>query len=135
MKTPRDILLEKHRDAETQLDEIRAGVVQQLGVREGSSFAQGVAHAIWIYLIRPFRLYWAGLAALWVLIAAMNLATGPADNSGSKTAHRAAGDLGAQIRAYQATITRLAKETEPAKSESEVPKPRSEIIRDGNPLA
>jgi hypothetical protein len=81
MKTPCDILFEQHRDANSKLDTIRAEVVNQC--RDGrrasvrSPYSGGIADVallFWRELIMPSRRIWAGLAAAWVLILAVNLA-------------------------------------------------------------
>jgi hypothetical protein len=76
MKTPRDILLERHRPVESKLDAIRSEVVAQC--REGRRVA--VAKSVltyfpllvWRELIFPSRRTWAGIAAAWVLILVVN---------------------------------------------------------------
>ncbi len=79
MKTPRDILLARHRAVETKLDAIRSGVVAQC--RDGRRVAVpkimvgGVAAftiLLWRELIFPSRRTWAGIAAAWALILVVN---------------------------------------------------------------
>ena len=79
MKTPRDILLARHRAVETELDAIRNEVVAQY--RDGRRAAVPEPKAsgaaifpilLWRELIFPSRRVWAGLAAAWVLIVAVN---------------------------------------------------------------
>jgi hypothetical protein len=81
MKTPREILLERHRAAEPKLDAIRQEVVRELNneaTKEQSSFAAFVAWLLccfkifWRELILPSRRIWTGLAAVWLLIFAVN---------------------------------------------------------------
>jgi len=77
MKTPREILLKRHQAVEPKLDAIRNNVV-----REGRRAAvpefrvAGTATlpmSIWRELIFPCRRIWAGLAAVWIVILAVNL--------------------------------------------------------------
>ena len=82
MKTPREILLARHKDAEPKLDAIRNECVGQAvgnalspsppsGERAGVR-GQSVLQLIWRELIFPSRRIWAGLAAIWLLIFAAN---------------------------------------------------------------
>ena len=82
MKTPREILLAQHRDAEPKLDAIRQSAVAAVhdrrlstdGVRERRSptAATTIWRILWDELIFPSRRTWAGLATAWVLILAVN---------------------------------------------------------------
>ncbi|HVU07677.1 MAG TPA: hypothetical protein VHG89_03945 [Verrucomicrobiae bacterium] len=66
MKTPREILLERHQAAAPKLDAIRHEIVN-------SKFRRGnFAVTIWNELIFPSRRIWAGLAAIWVVIFIFN---------------------------------------------------------------
>src|SRR5580658_10634953 len=82
MKTPHEILLARHQAATPKLDAIRQKAVAQLN-RQGSraqsgninlaSWCLGGLQKLWLELVLPSRLIWAGLAAVWVLIFAANL--------------------------------------------------------------
>ncbi len=81
-KTPREILFERHRDAEGRLDAIRERVL----IQELTAAGAGTEHSsrdvaqilarlpvrIWNELFWPCRRIWAGLAAAWLVIAAIN---------------------------------------------------------------
>lgn len=89
MKTPREILLERHRQAESKLDVVRREVLAEIGAKEAlndrrlasaqfkrSGTGAGVAalvHKLWLELVWPYRRAWAGLAVLWVGVLAANL--------------------------------------------------------------
>jgi hypothetical protein len=77
MKTPREILLNRHQAAETKLDRIRRAVVADLRYQEtaGPETPLFIAAALklWRELILPARVTWAGIAAVWLVIGAMNL--------------------------------------------------------------
>ena len=82
MKTPRDILLERHQAATPRLDALRREVVEGLNnqaTKEQSWSASLVALILccskqfWRELIWPCRRIWAGLAAIWILIFVFNL--------------------------------------------------------------
>lgn len=78
MKTPREVLLQRHQAADAKLDQIRSGVVSQLAktttAREQNSSAR-VLSKLWRELIWPKPQAWASVAALWVLIFALKLST------------------------------------------------------------
>ncbi len=90
MKTPREILLERHRNAETKLDAIRKEALAEFAATPATESAERfsiscAARGLWSELIQPYRRIWAGLAAVWVVILALNLAAGGGD-SGPKMA-------------------------------------------------
>jgi hypothetical protein len=81
MKTPRELLRERHQAAVPKLDAIRHEVVNA-EFREGrraavpKSRVAGTAtlpFLLWRELILPSRRIWAGLATVWLLIFAVNL--------------------------------------------------------------
>jgi hypothetical protein len=80
MKTPREILLARHRAMEPKLDAIRQSVVISMRDRHGASEARGrsslTAAAILQTLLRelilPSRRVWTGLAAVWLVIVIVN---------------------------------------------------------------
>ncbi len=81
MKTPRDVLFARHQNAVPKLDAIRHEVVAELNskaTKEQSLPAVFVAsllrcpNKLWLELIWPCRRIWAGLAAVWILIFAVN---------------------------------------------------------------
>jgi len=81
MKTPREILLERHRAAVPKLDAIRREVVKELNNQDAKTesfpflFAPlrlCCSNRIWSELIWPCRRVWSGLAAVWILIFAVN---------------------------------------------------------------
>ena len=81
MKTPREILLERHRAATPKLDAIHHKVVTESNhegtkaQREKMSFMSLCLcgfNKVWHELIFPSRRIWAGLAAIWVFIFIVN---------------------------------------------------------------
>jgi len=81
MKTPREILLARHRAAGPRLDDIRHAVVEDLNRRETGepgipvdlvSWFLGSPKILWRELIFPCRRIWTGLAAVWILIFIFN---------------------------------------------------------------
>jgi hypothetical protein len=81
MKTPREILLARHRAAAPQLDAIRHAVVNDLSrpTPGGAWLANLVAACLrlltapWRELVLPARRTWTALAAVWVLLLVINL--------------------------------------------------------------
>jgi len=101
MKTPREVILERHQSAEAKLAGIReedlAAAVRQS--RSGSSDeSDGVFLALrfWQEALWPYRRVWLGLAAVWILIAAVKFST-----TETRTAHYTA------QRPNQAVLTAL----------------------------
>jgi hypothetical protein len=89
MKTPREILLARHGTASDKLDAIRREVVagelklNNKGRTSASQKEQSRNFVAWLLrcltapwreLVLPSRRIWTGLAAVWVLLAAINLA-------------------------------------------------------------
>ena len=78
MKTPREILLQQHRAAEPKLDAIRRAVIASLPLKP-AALAPGLPPALVRGLWRELNWSgfprWAGLAAVWVVILALQLAS------------------------------------------------------------
>ncbi len=72
MKTPREILLQKHAAASKQLDEIRAGVISGLPGRAPVPGAKPAALPVWAEFFWSLRGHLAALAGAWILIALLN---------------------------------------------------------------
>jgi hypothetical protein len=84
MKTPREILLGRHRVAEPKLDAIREKAVAELASGAASASSRPISgpwpqRAVWVLwreLIFPCRHIWAGLAAAWMVLLLLNLPVG-----------------------------------------------------------
>jgi hypothetical protein len=70
MKTPRELLLARHKAAGPRLDEIRHKIVDTIGARRPL-----FAVKLWEELILPVRHAWIGLAAAWTVILVLNLSS------------------------------------------------------------
>ena len=74
MKTPREVLLGQHQAANLRLDQIRHVVVAELTPRPPREPGMPFVLKLWCELIWPCRRTWAGLAVVWVVILAVNIA-------------------------------------------------------------
>lgn len=131
MKTPREILLNRHQAAETRLDQIRREVVSELQRAEtaGRETPLFVAAALklWRELVLPARLTWAGLAAVWLVIGVMNLAQSDRTTTASREAPATPQELRAAWERRQELLAELAllPATEPVEPPQPNLQPRS----------
>ena len=84
MKTPRELILERHQAAEAKLETIRAedlakyarASAAQPSVRVQPSFSlAAAARQFWQESIWPWRRIWLGMATVWLVLLTLNLAT------------------------------------------------------------
>ena len=75
MNTPREILLEKHREADRRLAGIQAQVIGSSSrpAMKVQPWPALVWQKLWDELVYPLRLAWGGLAAVWLVLCAVNL--------------------------------------------------------------
>lgn len=73
MKTPREILVERHQAANAKLDQIRRAAVAELTPRAAREPELPFVFKLWRELIWPCRRTWTGLAVAWLAIVAFNL--------------------------------------------------------------
>ena len=75
MKSPRDLLLEKHQRTEAKLDAIRQRVLLADSCEESVPAPRSLSfvNLIWEDLFLPSRRWWAVLGAAWCLILAARL--------------------------------------------------------------
>jgi hypothetical protein len=90
MKTPREVLLERHRSAEAGLDAVRrnalATTVDVSRHDRPAITPLFVISKLWQELIWPCRRIWLGLATLWLGVIAFDLmTTGDSQAAGSQT--------------------------------------------------
>ena len=69
MKTPRELLLKRHEAALPKLDALRAAA---LPARSQPSTLNSQPASLWERLFGPNPLAWAGLAAVWLVLLAVN---------------------------------------------------------------
>lgn len=147
MKTFREILLERHRSAEPQLNAIREEVLQeqlQAGRPQNRTAASHIARPwdnfvrrMWLELIWSCRQFWLGLSAVWVVILTLQfLAAEPQASAKSDTA-----PLSPSVLAILREQRRLAAElTEPSglpgvDKPADTPRPRSDRNRTSHTFA
>lgn len=75
MKTPRELLLARHQDANAHLDIIRQRAVSGTVARHEPASAMSSVAGLCRELFRMPRPAWAGLGAAWLLIIALNVAS------------------------------------------------------------
>ena len=81
MKTPREILMSRHSSAERKLDSIRSLVIaEELREQKASRSSWNlpallfwIPNKFWRELIQPSRRVWTALAAVWLLLAVINI--------------------------------------------------------------
>ena len=141
MKTPREILLSQHRNAEPKLDTIRREVVGELnnqGTKEQSfpaSFVTsllGCSNKLWQELFLPSRRIWSGLATVWVLLFLINFSQrdrSPMDMTKSSTTAETMTTFRDQQKLLNELFAdrSLPVDAEPRRIFS--PKPRTETMR------
>ena len=78
MKTPREILLQRHQAAQPRLDEIRRTPFPGSRNRPGrgpTGCRSARCSLLWRELIWPCHRTWAGLAAVWLVLLTLQLAS------------------------------------------------------------
>jgi hypothetical protein len=132
MKTPREILLKRHRSVEPRLDRMWAEdlspVLQSEGTPARANLLLAVGWTLWRELIWPSRRIWGGLACTWVVIAVLNLAfSEPATEVTSNVKPPSGEELRALIEQQRMLAQLIGPLSEPANTQKRTsPGPRSE---------
>ncbi len=128
MKTPRQLLLDRHADAQASLDALRQSVVAPMRPRR-----RPWLELLWQELVMPIRPLLAGLSVVWVLILALHLTTrGPSADVGTQPVPSSiAREVAAQQRLLSALLGLRPSET-PAPSEPRSGLPPSGQLRRPN---
>jgi hypothetical protein len=133
MKTPREILLARHQDAEPKLDEVRARALASLSQppqQAGESFALRMVLAFWRELILPCRRVWGGLAAAWVVIIGLSLCTGGEPRAMTGKSAPLDPDAATALREQRQILAQLLDATPtPAAAHPQAPGPRGDVRR------
>jgi hypothetical protein len=140
MKTPREILLARHRAAEPKLDAIRATALAEAntnpaarrsGTHRPSAKPLAIGLMLWRELILPSRRIWSGLAATWILIALVNLAQSKSPvgvTAKAATRSEMAANYVAQQKMLGELLTDRTPTTDADRPKIFSPKPRTEVI-------
>jgi hypothetical protein len=135
MRTPREILLKHHQVAEPKLDAIREQVERGHLVRESHRETRGQdvrAPMWWREFFRLPRIAWAGLAAAWAVIIALNVASSETSSSPRAVAAASTRRSPEMLQALReqkrlfAELVGSASESSDADTRRFVPRPRSE---------
>jgi hypothetical protein len=141
MKPPRDLLFARHQASAPKLDAIRREFVRGLNNPETpepgrrNSLAASLlnfSNKLWLEVIWPCRRIWTGLAAVWILIFAVNISQ--RDGSRPVTAKSApTAEMMMSFRDQQKLLNELlADSSMPADARRPrifLPKPRTEIMK------
>ena len=73
MKTPREVLLQRHQSVTPRLDKIRRNVVADLTTVPDHKTERSIAAAFLSEFLSPFRWHVAGMSALWLVAALLNI--------------------------------------------------------------
>ena len=137
MKTPRDLLLARHANAQPKLDALRHRVVVDYAdagadITEAAA-RPGILAQLWMELFWSCRRAWLGLVSAWALILILNLTARPAATTATDLASRTPPTT--EIRLALAEQARLRAELlgtdqrPPAQARKPlVPGPRSEAV-------
>lgn len=68
MKTPRELLLERHREAQTRLDAIRRQVLAPMGKNQRESSSMTLRD-----VLRSLRWHLAGMSAIWIFVLLLHV--------------------------------------------------------------
>ena len=143
MKTPREILLARHRAAEPELNRIRREVVEEVdnkatkdqsGIGDFVSWclcgSRTLGRKLWLELIWPARQTWAGLAAVWLVLLSFNFAMRePAPVSEARRETPASSQLKGMLQLREQMLAQLAgpiEKLELIRPRLPVPQPRSQ---------
>lgn len=143
MKSPRDLIFEKHREIVPHLDEARAAALAELNSEKtaadevaaeaGVSSPRRIVATLWRELFLPCRNVWAGLAVTWVCILIVSATTQPEapPTSSEKPVARLSPEVQNQLHLQRQLRADLLDLTEPLPARKDAPPAnrRSEIGR------
>lgn len=123
MKTPRELLLARHRHAGPQLDALRHAALAQLprASAPAGSFADWLRGWLW-----PHPRAWAGLGAAWVVALLLNHAAAPEPRAPAVASPALLASVQWQRQEVRALLDLPALPAPPPRASS--PKPHSQLI-------
>ncbi len=121
MKTPRELLLKRHEAALPKLDALRAAA---LPARSQLSTLNSQPASLWERLFGPNPLAWAGLAAAWIVLFAVNRnGSDAATSTASRASQPSEAAVAEIVRENRRQMAELLNLDEPQAA----PTPRSEL--------
>lgn len=134
MKTPRELILERHQAAEAKLKAIRADdlavcarLAAQPSPQRRRAFNLSTAARFWQETFWPWRRAWTGMAAIWVFILAFTLAFRETPRAASARPPRPDPEVLAVLQEQKELLTQLlGPGVPPLISHLRAPSPRSE---------
>jgi hypothetical protein len=132
MKTPREILLHRHEAAEEKLNHIRRAAIAQMvkpSVPQVESLPLRALLTLWRELIWPCRRTWAGLAAVWLVLLTLQLASRDPAEVAARTTPRTSPEVLMVLRQQQLLLAELVERSESRaadKPKTVPPRPRSQ---------
>jgi hypothetical protein len=78
MKTLKELLFERHRQAEPGLDLARKEFLARLGVKQSPRPQSRGLHSFWDEYLLPLRWHLAGMSVVWLLVLMLHLDVSPA---------------------------------------------------------
>ncbi len=134
MKTPREILFERHRLAESKLDAVRHRaivVAARPACAEASlgTWLRAALKTAWQGLIWPSRRTWAAIAMLWLAVLVGNLELKTPVQSVAAGKSEPVPKLAQELKEQRRLLTELLETTRPPSSgpAPQAPQPRSEL--------
>jgi hypothetical protein len=131
MKTPREVLLEHHKNKTTELDAIRKQTLSSELRPASQTVSQndrqiGLLRLVWFELFRPAQRVWLGFATIWLGLLLFHAATVDSTPEGRTQAHaRSERDL-TLLREQRRLLVELTGTSDSAPFETQqFPKPHS----------
>lgn len=137
MKTPRELIFEKHRSIESKLAQIRPENLAALAQAEAARAAcpvrpetglWAIIQAFWQESIRPWRRAWIGMAALWLVMLLAFAATDDSPRMARSKARPPSPEVLAILREQKELMSQLCEPVALVRpGEPKLPGKRSEI--------
>jgi hypothetical protein len=128
MKTPREVLLKRHETAQAKLDLVRAQALAEIvPTRKVQNASRQIRASYWLQeLIRSFRPQLTALAAVWLVIFGLHLASSETSESTMVATTTPSPEVMATLREQKRLYTQLI-------GPSEITKPVEPALPDRRP--
>jgi hypothetical protein len=128
MKTPREILFARHRQAEPKLDAVRRKALVALQPAGSTELpVRAWFRAAWRELVWPSRRAWAGMAALWLALLGANLGMKAAAPVAPTARSVPVREIARAFEEQRRLLAELLPPNEPPPVQPEVRNPKPEI--------